>query len=49
MTDKNRVMIYIDDELKEELQKTAKEENRSMSNLIAYIIKKYLEEKKNEN
>lgn len=44
MTDKNKVMIYIDPELKKEAQEQAKKEGRSMSNLIVYAVKKYLEE-----
>lgn len=44
MTDKNRISTFIDDEVTERLKKQAEKEGRSVSNLIAQIIKKYLEE-----
>lgn len=45
MTDKNRIVAYFDNETTEKLKELAKKEGRSVSNLIGYIIKKYLEEK----
>ena len=44
MTNKNRVLTFLDDETTEKLKEQAKKEGRSVSNLIGYIIKKYLEE-----
>lgn len=44
MTNKNRVLTFLDDETTEALKKQAQKEGRSVSNLIGYIIKKYLEE-----
>lgn len=44
MTERNRVVAYFDEETAEKLKKEAKEQGRSVSNLIGYIIKKYLEE-----
>lgn len=46
-TEKNRVVAYFDDEITAALKEEAKKEGRSVSNLICYIIKKYLEEKDN--
>lgn len=48
MTNKNRVLTFLDDETTEKLKKQAKKEGRSVSNLIGYIIKKYLEEHTHE-
>lgn len=36
--DKIRVMITIEKELKEELEKEAKEDNRSLSNYIGHLL-----------
>lgn len=44
MTDKNRISTFLDDEMTEKLKEQAQKEGRSVSNLIAQIIKKYLEE-----
>lgn len=44
MTNKEKIMIYVDEELKKQIQETAEKEERSMSNLIVFAIKKYLEE-----
>lgn len=44
MTEKNRISTFLDDETAEALKKKAQKEGRSVSNLIGYIIKKYLEE-----
>ena len=43
---KSRIMIQMDDDRKELLQKIAKEEGRSLSNMINYIISQYLKEQK---
>ena len=45
---KSRIMIQMDDDRKELLQKIAKEEGRSLSNMINYIISQYLKEQKNK-
>lgn len=39
---KTRSLITLDDELKAELEKIAKEQNRSLNNLIETILKDYL-------
>lgn len=39
-----RVMVTIPKELRETLQKIAKEENRSLSNLIVTILDSYVKE-----
>ncbi|MBQ7938252.1 MAG: ribbon-helix-helix protein, CopG family [Oscillospiraceae bacterium] len=44
MTDKNRISTFLDDEITEKLKEQVQKEGRSVSNLIAQIIKKYLEE-----
>ena len=41
--------IRIQEELWEELKKIAEEEERSVNSEIVYIIKKYIEEKKEIN
>ena len=46
MTNKNRIVTLLDDETTEKLKEKAEKEGRSVSNLIAQIIKKYLEESK---
>ena len=43
-----RVNITVAKEEKEKLEKIAKEDKRSVSNLIAKIVKEYLENKKGE-
>lgn len=48
MTNKNRVLTFLDDETTEALKEEAKKQGRSVSNLIGYIIKKYLEERNHE-
>ncbi len=47
-TERNRVVAYFDDETTEALKEEAKKQGRSVSNLIGYIIKKYLEEQRDE-
>ena len=37
------ISIYPDKELKNNLKKMCKEENRSMNNLVIIILKKYVE------
>ena len=36
-------LLYIDEKLLEELKQAAQEEDRSVNNMIIYILKKYLE------
>ena len=48
MTERNRIVAYLDNETDEALKEEAKKQGRSVSNLIGYIIKKYLEEHKND-
>lgn len=48
MTEKNRISTFLDDETTEALKKEAEKQGRSVSNLIGYIIKKYLEERNHE-
>lgn len=48
MTEKNRIVALLDDETTEALKKEAQKQGRSVSNLIGYIIKKYLEEHSHE-
>lgn len=48
MTNKEKVMIYIDNDLKKQVQERAENEGRSMSNLFIKVMKKYLKEIKNE-
>lgn len=40
--------LRIDEDLHEEIRKIAFKERRSINNLINYIIRKYIEEKKDE-
>lgn len=40
--------LRMDDDIFEKIEKIAKEEHRSMTNLIEYILIKYLEEVKQE-
>lgn len=42
--DNVRANLIINKELKSSLEKIAKEENRSLNNLITTILKKYVEE-----
>ncbi|MEA5134902.1 MAG: DUF6364 family protein [Candidatus Fimivivens sp.] len=44
--EKKVVSIRLDEEFIEELKKTAKEENRPLSNLIETILKSYVKDKK---
>lgn len=44
MTNKNRILTLLDDETTEALKERANKEGRSVSNLIGFIIKQYLEE-----
>lgn len=40
--DKTRTMLTIEKDVKKELERIAKEQNRSLNNLIETIIKEYL-------
>lgn len=44
MTEKNRISTLLDDKTTEELKNQANKEGRSVSNLIGFIVKQYLEE-----
>ncbi len=46
----NKEVIYvrIDEDLKKELDMIALEEQRSLNNLVVYILSKYLKEYKNK-
>lgn len=48
MTNKNRIVALLDNETTEQLKKQAEKEGRSVSNLIAQIIKKYLAEQQKD-
>lgn len=41
------ITIYPKQDLRDSLNEEAKEESRSMNNLILFIINKYMEDKKN--
>ena len=43
--DKTRTMLTVEKKLKEQLEKEAKEQNRSFNNLIETILKDYLASK----
>ncbi|MBR3952735.1 MAG: ribbon-helix-helix protein, CopG family [Oscillospiraceae bacterium] len=43
MTEKNRISTFLDDETTKALKERANKEGRSVSNLIGFIIKQYLE------
>ena len=45
---KGIVAVYIDDEDRDRLKKIAKEEARSVSSLIAKVLKDFLKERKND-
>jgi len=47
--EKSIVSAVIPQTAKEELEKIAQEQDRSMSNLIAIILKDYVKQKKNQN
>ncbi len=40
--------LRLDDDIFEKIEKIAKEEHRSMTNLIEYILLKYLEDQKQD-
>ena len=44
--DKEVIYVRIDEDLKKELDMIALEENRSLNNLVVYILIKFLEEYK---
>lgn len=47
-TDKTRIVITVTKELKQQLDKQAKKENRTVANLINTIVIKYLSEEKEQ-
>ena len=46
---KIQIGIWVPKELKAELEQIAKEQDRSMSNLLTIILKDYVNKKKNQN
>jgi len=50
-TKKNRqtISVSMDNDLAEQVRRKANDENRSLANFIATILKTYIEEVKNEN
>jgi hypothetical protein len=48
-TKKPKVMIYLSEEQKEELDKWAKSEKRSVSNLVGFLVDQALENYKQKN
>lgn len=44
MTEKDRIVVYLENEKTRELKIQADKEGRSVSNLIGFIIKQYLTE-----
>lgn len=48
-TKKPKVMIYLSEEQKEELDKWAKSEKRSVSNLVGFLVDQALEERKEKS
>lgn len=46
MTYKIQTAIRLDEETLNEIRKIAEDENRSLNNLIEYLIKQYIKEKK---
>lgn len=48
-TKKPKVMIYLSEEQKEELDKWAKSEKRSVSNLVGFLVDQALESYKQKN
>ena len=43
--DKDRIVVIVPRELKNDVEKLAKEEERSMSNLVTIILKDYVKQK----
>ncbi len=43
-TDRKQIRSYVDDKTKEKFNKICKLENRSESNMVEYLVKKYIEE-----
>lgn len=48
MTEKKVITCYLDEKTQKELKDQAEKEGRSVSNLIAQIIKKYLAEQQKD-
>jgi hypothetical protein len=48
-TKKPKVMIYLSEEQKEELDKWAKSEKRSVSNLVGFLVDQALEGRKQKS
>lgn len=46
---KDVIYVRIDEDLKQKLDAIALEENRSLNNLVVYVLKKYLEEYERNN
>lgn len=47
-TDKKRISVYLDEHLKEELEKLAKQRKRSLSNLIEVTCQEEIERAKRD-
>lgn len=43
-TDRKQIRSYVDNDTKEKFTKICKEENRSESNMIEFLIKRYIKE-----
>ena len=46
---KTRTQIILDKQVKEELQKMAEEDSRSLSNMVNKILKDYIAQRKDSN
>ena len=46
---KTRTQIILDKQVKEELQKIAEEDSRSLSNMVNKILKDYITQRKDSN
>ena len=46
---KTRTQIILDKQVKEELQKMAEEDSRSLSNMVNKILKDYISQRKDSN
>lgn len=46
---KDIIYVRIDEDLKKELDMIALEEQRSLNNLVVYVLTKYIESHKNEH
>lgn len=49
VTDKKRVSLYLDEDIKSDLERLAKSRRRSLSNLIEWLCSQELERARQEN